>query len=358
MTQYDGRAKTSVATTSEDDDAPTLVSGAPIEGTPAAANLATSLESGETVGTLGADARLKGQSRRLRIMSPPRIDPEHAERVISSEVQKAIVSRLATFGIAPKNIEDVAQDVTLQLLVLRKPPSDLAGCLATALVATKNEALDHRRKTKRRAKYNVGPTDTPDDHVAAEHASPDAADALDRKKQLELIEEKRADGSLSEKAARMLELDAQGMNAVEIAKEVHLAPQTVRNTLSAVKRELRLEWARRVGVVAGTLGVLVLVVWVVATRESVSAQAPPHEAPPAPSESAAPPAVSQRRPAELRERAFDECRRGALVACQRDLDEARALDPDGDSAPRVQAARRAIHEGRPLVDDGTQKRTP
>jgi DNA-directed RNA polymerase specialized sigma24 family protein len=299
----------------------------------------------------------RGATKRSARASKPTIDPGHAEHVTSPDVQRAIASQLQACGVAPKNVPDAAQDVTLELLVKRNPPADMAGCLALARHIARQRAIDHLRKNKRRGKYDVGLTDTPDDHTAADHASPELTDPLDRKKQLELIEEKRADGSISEKAARILELDAQGLSAVEVGKEVNLAPQTVRNTLSAVKRELRVAWAKRVGSVLGALCALWLIVWAARPREDQVASPPPPE-PSTSVQSAEPQGTqeAQRRGAELRERAIEACKRAAFDACRRDLDDARTLDPAGEAAPRVQAARRAIRDGRPLVDDGAEKR--
>jgi DNA-directed RNA polymerase specialized sigma24 family protein len=293
----------------------------------------------------------------------PAIDPAHAARCVSPEVQRAIVSRLRAGGVAPADVPDVAQDVTLKLLVTRKAPADMPGCVALARHIAGETAIDVRRKHKRRGRSDTGPTDGADDHAAADTAADDADAALDRTRQLELIAEKRADGSLDAKAARMLELQAEGMSAPEIAREVGLAPQTVRNTLSAVKRELRAEWARRLGPVVG--GVLLLLAawrsapqepaWTAAEREepeesSGTTGAAPGEAPQSPGK--APvfewPGAREARAAELRLRARDECRGWALPACEHDLDEARSLDPAGEAAPEVQAMRRAIEEQWPL----------
>jgi hypothetical protein len=46
--------------------------------------------------------------------------------------------------------------------------------------------------------------------------------------------------------------------------------------------------------------------------------------------------------ADLRERAFGACDQGDWAACEDALNAARSLDPDGETAPRVVAARRAI----------------
>jgi hypothetical protein len=57
----------------------------------------------------------------------------------------------------------------------------------------------------------------------------------------------------------------------------------------------------------------------------------------------------------LRTRARSECSVGELEGCQRDLDEARALDPAGEARPEVVELRRTI-AGR--EDDGGVKPRP
>jgi DNA-directed RNA polymerase specialized sigma24 family protein len=229
----------------------------------------------------GADAMDSTSIPLAPLATRSRIDPGHAARAVSPEVQRAIVSRLRAKGVAAANVADVAQDVTLELLVVRKVPGDIAGCVALAIVIAEKTAIDVTRKRARRARYDTGPTDGADDHAAADSAAGDADAALDRTRQLALIDEKRADGSLGEKAARMLELDAEGMSAPEIARAVGLAPQTVRNTLSAVKRDLRDEWARRASSLTG--GVLLLLVALWSLNEEPSSVTAPFPGEPAPS---------------------------------------------------------------------------
>ena len=48
----------------------------------------------------------------------------------------------------------------------------------------------------------------------------------------------------------------------------------------------------------------------------------------------------------MRTEAFTKCEARAWDACERKLDDATALDPDGERTPEVLAARRAIDKGR------------
>jgi uncharacterized protein YjiS (DUF1127 family) len=56
-------------------------------------------------------------------------------------------------------------------------------------------------------------------------------------------------------------------------------------------------------------------------------------------------ATTQERAAKLREEAYEACDARAWAVCDGKLDEARSLDPAGESDPRVIAARKAIRDG-------------
>jgi len=58
-----------------------------------------------------------------------------------------------------------------------------------------------------------------------------------------------------------------------------------------------------------------------------------------------PPPTPEERAARLRDEAFGACGGGLWALCERKLDEARQLDPGGESDLRVQGARKAVHDG-------------
>jgi len=166
-------------------------------------------EKKEIVGTLSSPARFNGQEEPARKMNPSPIDAAHVARVISVEVQKAIRSRLRNRGVWAQEIEDVAQDVTTELLHMPNPPQDLNGCLAVARNASNDESIDTFRKVSRRGAHNVGPTANADYCTAADYKSPEVWHPIDRERQVSLVRAKVADGTLSERDVKMLLLDAE-----------------------------------------------------------------------------------------------------------------------------------------------------
>ena len=81
-------------------------------------------EKKETVGTLSSDARFTGQEEPEAKMSPRPTHTAHVERVVSVKVQVAIRSRLRNCGVRKQDIEDMAQQVTSELLFMADPPAE------------------------------------------------------------------------------------------------------------------------------------------------------------------------------------------------------------------------------------------
>jgi DNA-directed RNA polymerase specialized sigma24 family protein len=308
-----------------------------------APKLVTSPEKKEIVGTLSSPARFNGQEEPARKMNPSPIDAAHVARVISVEVQKAIRSRLRNRGVWAQEIEDVAQDVTTELLHMPNPPQDLNGCLAVARNASNDESIDTFRKVSRRGAHNVGPTANADYCTAADYKSPEVWHPIDRERQVSLVRAKVADGTLSERDVKMLLLDAEGVNAIQIGRELKLKPQTVRNELSRARSVVRGAWA---GQLKGPLVLLALLIvaWWLKREHDRQAQrdrddirpdiqfVPPPPPQPSPEE----------RAEQLRRDAHDACAEKQWKKCSDDLDDASKLEPAGESRPEVQEMRKAL----------------
>jgi DNA-directed RNA polymerase specialized sigma24 family protein len=333
------------APTSGDDAAEAAATPAPADATPGP-NAVISNEKEENDGTFSPDARNTGQEEPESNMSPCPSPATHAERVVSVEVQVAIRNRLRNRGVWKQDIEDLAQDVTTELLSMAEPPPDMDGCVAAARKAANDESMDALRKGTRRSLRNAGPTAEADRFTAADHASPPCCDPVDRTKQVEMLRDHVAKQELSERDARMLILDADGASAAEIGRTLKLQPQTVRNRLSIVRRIVRQAWEAktRIGAALALLLALFAAWWTIARPKPqvVLPETPVPSVRPATSTERPEPNATLDQAAELREKAFAACMRDDWSTCEKGLDEAKKVDPDGERDGRVQAARNDI----------------
>jgi DNA-directed RNA polymerase specialized sigma24 family protein len=130
-----------------------------------------------------------------------------------------------------------------------------------------------------------------------------------------------------------------------LAAETSSTPDAVRMRFARFGRKYSRAFRRRRNFLL--LGVLVLLVVSAAIAAIVRARPPRIEAePPYAPPSAAPPRTDLDIARELRDEAVRGCHEGAWGRCRDLLDEARSLDPAGETEPRVQAARRALRDQR------------
>jgi hypothetical protein len=262
----------------------------------------------------------------------------HAERVASREVQEAIAAQLRAKGVPAQDIADEQNEVTCKLLEAVPEPPDLDGCLFLAVKMAGDQAIDYRRKTTRRGRSNVGPTDGAD-----EHAREAASDPHHVRGKVAIVKAALSDGS---RRAEMLTMSAQGFSNEEIGKRFKVRSQTVANELTSARNELRATWARRVAL-GGGLVVVGLVVWSLSRdRDRVARGVPdhPHVTPP-PSLTVPSASTTPQPPAPaLREIALRACAEQRWKVCADGLDQAKRLDPAGEDLPEVRAARERIAE--------------
>lgn len=137
-----------------------------------------------------------------------------------------------------------------------------------------------------------------------------------------------------------------GESLVEIAREEGVDYATAHARLARIRVDLR-RWATQLSAAAAVLLVVLGAYRVLWPRPEEAARPAPARAPlvvpsAAPS---GPIAQAQAEPGEataLRRRAFEDCGATRWVECQRDLDEAKRRDPDGEADPRVRDLRRQI----------------
>ena len=124
------------------------------------------------------------------------------------------------------------------------------------------------------------------------------------------------------------ELAAEGHTQAKIDKAFEKQQQMLDELEAEERRQRRLQVMSYVGGVA-TAAAVAVGVRVTTTTPTVPTSTAVGE--PAPSQAA-----------KLREEAFEACGRGRWAECEQKLDEAKALDPDGDVDPDVRNARRLV----------------
>jgi DNA-directed RNA polymerase specialized sigma24 family protein len=244
----------------------------------------------------------------------------HAAFLAAPEVREAIAMVLRRRGISAVDAEDLTHDVIVRALRMAGPPQSQDECLLAVKKIARDLAIDAFKVRRGRAKYDAGPHENPDDAPAAGSASAEGRHPIDVARQLAVVQREIESGNITARQAATLASDAMDTPHAEIASQMNLAPQTVRNELVAARRTARASWA---GYLATALFASVaLLLWISRQPGDVAkAPSPQHLA------------------AQQRREALSDCAEQRWKACLAGLDEAARLDPPGDAAPDVVKAR-------------------
>jgi hypothetical protein len=211
-----------------------------------------------------------------------------------------------------------------------------------AITSTKSFLFDRWKKAKRRAKRgNAGLLVEDVEAHAAEPRGSGERDPIDQKKGLQLLDEFLAERHKGDLDARILDLMADDKDAAEIAADLGLTHQQVRDRI----RAMRAAFAAKATAVFGSGALLLLLLlrggpteprYYALGPDPVFTDATPEE-------------VS----ADLRDQARAPCRNAEWSRCIELLDAARELDPAGDQAPEIQAVRDRVAQE---LDDRLRQR--
>jgi DNA-directed RNA polymerase specialized sigma24 family protein len=134
----------------------------------------------------------------------------------------------------------------------------------------------------------------------------------------------------AQKTLAWMAREGEGEKLEAIAAEEKVPAARVRQRVSRMRRWMKERWAAELAAVA-MLTVLALAAWWLFREERQGPDAPPTIAPEPP--------TPLDRARTLRADALKACDRGEWRPCLDGLDQARGLDPDGEQAPAVGAAR-------------------
>jgi hypothetical protein len=132
--------------------------------------------------------------------------------------------------------------------------------------------------------------------------------------------------------------EGEGDKLEHIAEEEKLPAATVRQRVSRMRRWMKDRWLKELAAVAA-FSILAFVVWKYVLDK------PKEIAKPVPTtEPTGEPPTIQDQAKEIRRLALQDCERGEAQKCLDGLDRAKNLDPDGDKAPEIGAARKKAQE--------------
>lgn len=226
------------------------------------------------------------------------------------------------------DVEDIVQATLIEALASKHRPGDAESARRWLWGIARHKVADLHRRGRREV------TDEGTDEGAAPDEAPHDASDLMR-----WAEEQLPDGEDVPQTFEWLLREGDGDKLEHIADEADIPAPRVRQRVSRLRKHLRSRWALEVAAVAALVGVALLLWW----RFGRHPQTPDEDRIVREIPSAAPPVPSPFEQArELRRAALPRCEANDREACLRGLDEAKRLDPAGDAAPEVQAARQRV----------------
>jgi DNA-directed RNA polymerase specialized sigma24 family protein len=249
-------------------------------------------------------------------------EPAPADRgaLLASPELRSALSRFVRGRVPEADVEDVVQATLTDALAAHKAPSEAEEVRRWVFGIAKNKIVDVHRKAKR----EVGSDEAPGDEAVAESAPLSARDLL-RWAEKELPEGEGADSTLE-----WMLREGAGEKLEHIAADAQLPPARVRQRVSRMRRHFRARWAAQLAAAAVLVVLAVWAIWRGRATPGPELIAPRPEAP-----------TPEDQARELRRVALERCDAKDWKLCLEGLDRAKALDPIGDTAERIQNAREA-----------------
>lgn len=226
--------------------------------------------------------------------------------VFGSDLRAALVAMVRK-RVPESEVEDIVQATLTDAIESPHAPSDSESLRRWIFGVAKNKVVDYHRRAGRETfempEVPGGP---------APHAEADL---------LRWAEKHLPPGEENKTTLDWMLREGEGEKLEWIAESERVPAPRVRQRVSRLRRHLKTHWQKEVALLAA-LGVLVTVLFLVLRK-------PPEE-------------IANEdlpRAAELRKQAFDKCLASEWKPCLEKLDEAKRLDPAGDSRPEVKQAR-------------------
>ena len=214
--------------------------------------------------------------------------------------------------VPESEVEDIVQSALAEAIASPHAPADSESLRRWIFGVAKNKVVDYHRRAGRES------FDLPDVPGApAPHLEADL---------LRWAEKNLPEGDENQKTLDWMIREGDGEKLESIAESEKLPPPRVRQRVSRLRRHFRENWQREVAMLAA-LGVIITAVVFYVTRQP-DAERITHE-------------VVDPRAEPVRRLALEKCAAADWKSCVDGLDDAKRLDPAGDTRPDVQNARKA-----------------
>ncbi len=246
---------------------------------------------------------------------------QNAARLADPALREALLEH-ARRRLPPGEVEDLVQNVLTEALVSVDPPHEASAFRRWVLGIARHEIADTYR---RRGRQPLLEADVDDKPAVPEGQAGELTQWIER-------ELPRTDGAQATLHWLLRESDGESLD--EIARDAALPAPRVRQRVSRLRRHFHARW---LALGAASLVLLLGAGWLFhATRASPK--------PPPIARESVPPLERARL---LRDSALEQCAAGHYQECVARLDQAKALDPNGDATRAISEARSAA--GRALA---------
>ncbi len=252
---------------------------------------------------------------------PSELSP--SKRFLAEPAMRRSIEDFVRRRVPASDVDDIVQTVLVEALSSASRPQEEGELRRWVLGIARHKVVDHHRRRSRETASDtidmpVGPAPV-EERSLAQWAEEQAGTNLEARSTLEWM-------------AR----EGEGEKLEAIAAEEKVPAARVRQRVSRMRRWMKERWLAELAA-AAALAVLALVLWRLFHKDEPVAQ--PEPEPRTSPTDIAPEAPPLERARALRDRAYQDCDRSAWKDCLDRLDEAKGLDPAGDTDPRVGAAR-------------------